>query len=111
MSGMSAKVTIKDTVVACAVLADASNACDAVDEVVVAADSWKSAVGLIRACGYRKVPRRPARTAVDRDAVDVAFATPGTVFRKRFGSAAPWVPYSDAARAHATVAGGAGRRR
>ncbi|MEU2118168.1 hypothetical protein ABZ567_21600 [Streptomyces sp. NPDC016459] len=91
---MSAKTTIKDTVIAYAVLADASNACDAVDEVVVAADSWKSATDLIRACGYRKVPKRPARNTIDHTAVEAAFATPGTVFRKRFGSDAPWVPNS-----------------
>ncbi|MEU8648624.1 hypothetical protein [Streptomyces sp. NPDC048737] len=95
---MSAKVTIEDTVIAYAVLADASNACDAVDEVVVATDSWKSAVDLIRACGYRKVPKRPARNSVDRGAMEVAFAMPGTVFRKRFGSEAPWVPVSHGGR-------------
>ncbi|MGC2998531.1 hypothetical protein ACPF8X_09145 [Streptomyces sp. G35A] len=91
---MSAKTTIKDLVIAYAVLADASNACDAVDEVVVASDSWKSAIELIRACGYRKVPKRPAHSTIDQDAVEAAFAMPGTVFRKRFGSAAPWAPYS-----------------
>ncbi|GAA3918838.1 hypothetical protein GCM10022244_30030 [Streptomyces gulbargensis] len=57
MGAMSAQATV----IAYAVLADASNACDAVDEVV-AADSWKAATGLMRACGYRKVPQRPART-------------------------------------------------
>ncbi|MEU2915970.1 hypothetical protein ACFYM3_35225 [Streptomyces massasporeus] len=94
MSGMSAKTKIKDLVVAYAVLADASNACDAVDEVVAAADSWKSAMELIRVCGYRKIPVRPARSTIDDDAVGAAFAMPGTVFRKRFGSEAPWAPVS-----------------
>ncbi|MEV4918779.1 hypothetical protein AB0K47_18420 [Streptomyces tirandamycinicus] len=92
--GTSAKATVGGTVVAYAVLADASNACDAVDEVVVAADSWASAIDLVRALGYRKVPRRPARDTVDGDAVEAAFAMPGTVFRRRFGSGAPWVPSS-----------------
>ncbi|MFD5771415.1 hypothetical protein ACFWIN_37080 [Streptomyces sp. NPDC127049] len=90
MSGMSAKATIKDVVIAYAVLVDESNDCDALDEVVVAADSWRSATDLMRACGYRKVPRRPARNAIDDDVVEVAFARPGTVFRRRFGSSAPW---------------------
>lgn len=92
MSAMSAKVTIADRVIAHAVLVDASNACDAVDEVVVAADSWRTATDLMRARGYRKVPKRPARTTIDRAALDVAFAAPGTVFRKRFGTNAPWTP-------------------
>ncbi|WP_338783597.1 hypothetical protein [Streptomyces sp. DG1A-41] len=95
---MSAKVTVTDMVVAYAVLADASNACDAVDEVVVAADSWKAAIDLMRACGYRKVPKHPARNNVDRDAVEVAYATSGKVFRRRFGSKAPWVPVSHSGR-------------
>ncbi|MFF4173343.1 hypothetical protein [Streptomyces sp. NPDC001744] len=94
MGGMSAGTTIGDTVIAYAVLADASNDCDAVDEVVVAADSWKSATDLMRACGYRKVPRRPARDTVDHGAAEAAFAMPGVVLRKRFGSDAPWVPNS-----------------
>ncbi|MFJ7990553.1 hypothetical protein [Streptomyces sp. NPDC096351] len=91
---MSAKVTIKDVVIAYAVLVDESNDCDALDEVVVAADSWRSATDLMRARGYRKVPRRPARSTIDDGAVEVAFATPGTLFRRRFGSSAPWVTNS-----------------
>ncbi|KOT40583.1 hypothetical protein ADK41_12730 [Streptomyces caelestis] len=94
MNGTSVKVTVMNLVVAYAVLVDASNDCDAVDEVVVAADSWKSAIELMRGCGYRKVPRRPARRTVDDDAAEAAFASPGTVFRKRFGSDAPWAPRS-----------------
>ncbi|MFH9089206.1 hypothetical protein [Streptomyces sp. NPDC017673] len=33
--------------------ADASNTCDAVDEVVVAADRWRTATDLMRACEYQ----------------------------------------------------------
>ncbi|MEU5216571.1 hypothetical protein AB0G79_10280 [Streptomyces sp. NPDC020807] len=93
---MSAEVTIADVVIAYAVLVGANDACDAVDEVVVAAPSWRAATDLMRASGYRRVPRRPARTTIERGAVEVAFATPGTVFRRRIGGAAPWTPYPTA---------------
>ncbi|MCP3818696.1 hypothetical protein NLX86_11380 [Streptomyces sp. A3M-1-3] len=91
---MSARTRVADRVIAYAVLADESNACDALDEVVVASDSWASATGLMQACGYRKVPRRTDSSKVPREALDVAFATPGTVFRKRFMADSPWTPAS-----------------
>ncbi len=89
--GMSAKVTIGGSVVVHAVLADATDACDAVDEVVVAAADRRAATDLPRAHGYRKVPRRPARSGrIDASALDVAFAAPGAVFRRRVGTGGPW---------------------
>ncbi|MGI5484579.1 hypothetical protein [Streptomyces lavendofoliae] len=88
---MSAKVTIGGSVIVYAVLADATDACDAVDEVVVAAADWRAATDLLRTRGYRRVPRRPARSdRIDASALDVAFAAPGTVFRRRVGTGGPW---------------------
>ncbi|GAA2985557.1 hypothetical protein Sfulv_17740 [Streptomyces fulvorobeus] len=94
MGGMSARARVAGSVIAYAVLADESNACDALDEVVVASDSWASATTLMRACGYRKVPRRTESRDVPHEALEVAFATPGTVFRKRFMAETSWAPAS-----------------
>lgn len=92
MGAMTARTRVGGLVIAYAVLVDASNACDAVDEVAVAAESWTSAAGLLRACGYRKVPRRAVGDRVPDGAVEAAFARPGTVFRKRFMADTPWTP-------------------
>jgi hypothetical protein len=89
---MTARARVADLVVAYAVLVDATNACDALDEVVVAADTWASAADLIRACGYLKVPRRATSGGIAAEAVEAALAAPGTVFRKRFMSDTPWAP-------------------
>ncbi|MFI0990250.1 hypothetical protein [Streptomyces exfoliatus] len=89
---MTAKTRVADLVIAYAALVDASNACDALDEVVVAADSWASATDLMRACGYLKVPRRTMSTKVPAQAVAAALTSPGTVFRKRFMADTPWTP-------------------
>ncbi|MEV5729072.1 MULTISPECIES: hypothetical protein [Streptomyces] len=89
---MTARTRVAGLVVAYAPLVDATNACDALDEVVVAADSWATATDLIRACGYRKVPRRAMSGKVPAEAVEVALTDPGTVFRKRCMSEAPWTP-------------------
>ncbi|WP_435972308.1 hypothetical protein [Streptomyces sp. Qhu_M48] len=87
---MAARSRVGGLVVAYAALVDASNACDALDEVVVAADSWASAADLFRACGYRKVPRRVMYGRVPGAAVAAALTSPGTVFRKRFMADTPW---------------------
>ncbi|CAM5351241.1 MULTISPECIES: hypothetical protein [Streptomyces] len=50
MNDTSAQMKITDSMIAYAVSADASNTCDAVDEVVVAADRWRTATDLMRAC-------------------------------------------------------------
>ncbi|MFJ8544401.1 hypothetical protein ACIRFH_20675 [Streptomyces sp. NPDC093586] len=92
MGGMTAKERVAGLVVAYAALVDASNACDALDEVVVAADSWTSATDLLRSCGYRKVPRRAMNDKVPAEAVAAALTSPGTVFRKRFTADTPWTP-------------------
>ncbi|MFD3535933.1 hypothetical protein [Streptomyces sp. NPDC058664] len=89
---MTAKTRVADLVIAYAALVDASNACDALDEVVVAADSWASATDLLRACGYRKVPRRAMSNKIPEQAVAAALTSPGTVFRKRFMADTPWTP-------------------
>ncbi len=94
MSGMSAGERVAGYLIAYAVLVDASNDCDALDEVVVASESWAAAAELMRTLGYRKVPGRPSRTTVPSEALHVAFSTPGAVFRKRFMSNSPWVPFS-----------------
>ncbi|GAA2468532.1 hypothetical protein [Streptomyces macrosporus] len=92
MGDMTATVRAAGLVVAYAVLVDASNACDALDEVVVAADSWGTATDLIRVCGYRKVPRRATSGKVPTEALEAALAAPGTVLRKRFMADTPWGP-------------------
>ncbi|MGY1456715.1 hypothetical protein [Streptomyces sp. SS8] len=89
---MTAGARVADLAVAYAVLVDATNACDALDEVVVAADTWASAVDLVRACGYLKVPRRATSGAISAEAVEAALTAPGTVLRKRFMSDMPWAP-------------------
>ncbi|MFF5638128.1 hypothetical protein [Streptomyces sp. NPDC012825] len=92
MGGMDARARVAGLVVAYAVLVDATNACDAVDEVVVAADSWVSAKELLRARGYRKVPKRAMGNRIPQEAVAAALTDPGTVFRKRFMADTPWTP-------------------
>jgi hypothetical protein len=89
---MTAKARVADLVIAYAALVDATNACDALDEVVVAADSWASATDLIRACDYLKVPRRAMNNRIPADAVEAALSDPGTVLRRRFGADTPWAP-------------------
>jgi hypothetical protein len=92
MGDMTAKARVADLVIAYAALVDATNACDALDEVVVAADSWASATDLLRACGYLKVPRRAMGNKIPAEAVEAALTKPGTVFRKRFKADTPWAP-------------------
>ncbi|WP_237409524.1 hypothetical protein [Streptomyces sp. M2CJ-2] len=92
MGDMTAKARVADLVIAYATLVDATNACDALDEVVVAADSWASATDLLRACGYLKVPRRAMSKKIPAEAVEAALTNPGTVFRKRFMADTPWTP-------------------
>ncbi|MFD3531679.1 hypothetical protein [Streptomyces sp. NPDC058664] len=92
MGGMTAKARVADLVVAYAVLPDATNACDALGEVVVAADSWVSAKKLLRAHGYLKVSKRAVNSRISQEAVAAALTDPGTVFRKRFMTDTPWPP-------------------
>jgi oligoribonuclease NrnB/cAMP/cGMP phosphodiesterase (DHH superfamily) len=77
-------------VVAYAVLVDETNACDALDEVVMATDSWKTAADTMRRLRYRSVPKRPAQRTVPADARDAAPAKPGVLLRKRMMSPEPW---------------------
>jgi hypothetical protein len=90
MGDMTARARVAGLVVVYAALVDASNACDALDEVVVAADDWATATDLLRARGYRKVPRRARTGKIPEEALAVALADPGTVFRKRFMADEPW---------------------
>lgn len=92
MSDMAAKARVADLAIAYAALVDESNACDALDEVVVASDSWSSATDLMRARGCRKVPKRATSSKVPPEAVEAALTTPGTVFWKRFMADSPWTP-------------------
>ncbi|MGW7134333.1 hypothetical protein ACWGIA_39170 [Streptomyces bobili] len=92
MGDMTAKARVADLVIAYAVLVDASNACDALDEVVVAAGSWAAARELLRACGYLRVPRRAMSNKIPAEAVEAALTNPGMVLRKRFRADTPWTP-------------------
>jgi hypothetical protein len=96
MGNMTARARAAGLVVAYTALADATDACDALDEVVVAADSWASARELIRACGYRKVPRRAEGHRFPAGALEAALGAPGTVLRRRFGTGAAWTPAATA---------------
>ncbi|MET8572096.1 hypothetical protein [Streptomyces sp. NPDC004783] len=89
---MTAKARVAGLVIAYAALVDATNACDALDEVVVAAGSWASATDLLRACGYLKVPRQAMSKKIPAEAIEAALTSPGTVFRKRFMTDTPWTP-------------------
>ncbi|MEU9671503.1 hypothetical protein ACH419_43190 [Streptomyces bobili] len=92
MADMTAKARVADLVIAYAVLVDATNACDALDEVVVASGSWAATRDLLRTCGYLRVPRRAMRNKIPAEAVEAALTNPGTVFRKRFRADTPWTP-------------------
>ncbi|MFM9499017.1 hypothetical protein ACKI1Q_36120 [Streptomyces galilaeus] len=92
MGDMIAKARVADLVIAYAVLVDASNTCYALDEVVVASDSWTAARDLLGACGYLRVPRRAMRNKILAEAVETALTNPGIVFRKRFRADTPWTP-------------------
>ncbi|MEV5438264.1 hypothetical protein AB0K80_19960 [Streptomyces sp. NPDC052682] len=76
--------------VAFAVLDDGSGDCDPNDEVLVAAPSWRDAARLIRARGYRNLPRRPGRLRPSPDAVALALGTPGVVYRRTWAAGEEW---------------------
>ncbi|MFF9021606.1 hypothetical protein [Streptomyces eurythermus] len=92
VKGMAARVRVAGLVVAYTALADGTDACDAVDEVVVAADDWAGVKNLLRSCGYLGVPARATSSRIPADAVGAALSEPGTVFRRRFRADTPWVP-------------------
>ncbi|MET9778528.1 hypothetical protein ABZ023_30490 [Streptomyces sp. NPDC006367] len=92
MGNMTAKARVAGLVVVYAALVDATNACDALDETVVAADDWATATDLLRALGYRRVPRRAMSGKIPAEALAAALAAPGTVFRRRFMADEPWAP-------------------
>ncbi|MCL3992840.1 hypothetical protein [Streptomyces lavenduligriseus] len=92
VKGMAARVRVEGLVVAYTALADATNACDAVDEVVVAADDWAGAKSLLRSCGYLGIPTRATSGRIPADAVGAALSDPGTVFRRHFRAVTPWAP-------------------
>ncbi|MFM9709112.1 hypothetical protein [Streptomyces galilaeus] len=89
---MTAKARGADLVIAYVILVDATNACDALDEVVVASGSWAAARDLLRACGYLRVPRRAMSNKIPAEAVEAALNHPGMVFRKRFRADTLWTP-------------------
>ncbi|MEU6485565.1 hypothetical protein [Streptomyces sp. NPDC046887] len=78
-------------VIGYAALAAPGNACEALDEVAVAAKTWSAAKELIRAHGYRRLPTRPTGT-VPPEAIKAALSAPGTVLRKPFMAKTPWTP-------------------